>query len=261
LIHPSAQVDRAARLAADVTVGPWSVIGPEVEIEAGTRIGAHVVIHGPTRIGPDNRIHPFCSIGDDPQDKKYVSGGSSRLEIGSRNTIREYCSINRGTPGGGGLTRLGDDNWIMAYCHIAHDCRVGNHTVFANNSTLAGHVEIEDYVILGGFTGVHQFCRLGESSFTAIASIVVRDVPPFVMVNGNTARPRTINREGMKRRGMDALALGALPARSQPRRSLGRPGRGSARVAASRAHAELRASLGARHRALTAAGGRARPGA
>jgi UDP-N-acetylglucosamine acyltransferase len=139
-----------------------------------------------------------------------VSGGSSRLEIGSRNTIREYCSINRGTPGGGGLTRLGDDNWIMAYCHIAHDCRVGNHTVFANNSTLAGHVEIEDYVILGGFTGVHQFCRLGESSFTAIASIVVRDVPPFVMVNGNTARPRTINREGMKRRGMDALALGAV---------------------------------------------------
>lgn len=210
MIHPTAQIDPAAVLAAGVAVGPWSVIGAGVEIGAGTHVGSHVVINGPTRIGADNRIHAFCSLGDDPQDKKFDGGGPSRLEIGSRNTIREYCSINRGTPAGGGLTSIGDDNWVMAYCHIAHDCRVGNRTIFANNATLAGHVEIHDYVILGGFTGVHQFCRLGESSFTAIASIVVRDVPPFVMVNGNTARPRSINREGMKRRGMDADAIGAV---------------------------------------------------
>lgn len=197
-------------LGAEVEIGPWTWIGAGVEIGERTRIGSHVVIKGPTSIGCDNRIYPYCSLGDDPQDKKFTGSGESSLEIGDGNTIREYCSINRGTPLGGGVTRLGDDNWIMAYCHIAHDCKVGSHTVFANNATLAGHVEIHDHVILGGFTGVHQFCRLGESSFSAIAAIIVRDVPPFVIVNGNTARPRSINREGLKRRGFSAEAIAAL---------------------------------------------------
>ncbi|MGR8918499.1 MAG: acyl-ACP--UDP-N-acetylglucosamine O-acyltransferase [Gammaproteobacteria bacterium] len=210
MIDPTARVDPAAQLADDVEVGPWTLIGPGVEIGSGTRIGSHCVLKGPTVIGPDNTIAPFCSIGDDPQDKKFDPGGSSRLEIGRGNTIREYCSINRGTALGGGVTRVGNDNWIMAYCHVAHDCRIGDHTVFANNATLAGHVEIDDYVILGGFTGVHQFCRLGEGSFSAISAVIVRDVPPFVTVDGNTARPRSINREGLRRRGVGADAIAAL---------------------------------------------------
>lgn len=210
MIDSSAKVDAGAQLAADVEVGPWTYIGPGVEIGAGTRIGSHCIVKGPTRIGRDNRVFAFCSIGEDPQDKKFSGAGASQLEIGDRNTIREYCSINRGTPQGGGLTRLGDDNWLMAYCHIAHDCTVGNHTVFANNATLAGHVEIHDYVILGGFTGVHQFCRMGESSFSAIAAAVVRDVPPYIIVNGNSAEPRSINREGLKRRGFSAESIAAL---------------------------------------------------
>ena len=210
MIDSSAKVDADAQLAADVEVGPWTYIGPGVEIGAGTRIGSHCIVKGPTRIGRDNRVFAFCSIGEDPQDKKFSGVGASRLEIGDRNTIREYCSINRGTPQGGGLTCLGDDNWLMAYCHIAHDCKVGNHTVFANNATLAGHVEIHDYVILGGFTGVHQFCRMGESSFSAIAAAVVRDVPPYIIVNGNSAEPRSINREGLKRRGFSPESIAAL---------------------------------------------------
>lgn len=210
MIDPSAKVDARAMLAADVEVGPWTFIGPDVEIGSGTRIGSHCVIKGPTRIGRDNRVFAFCSLGEDPQDKKFSGVGDSRLEIGDRNTIREYCSINRGTPQGGGLTQIGDDNWLMAYCHVAHDCKVGNHTVFANNATLAGHVEIHDYVILGGFTGVHQFCRMGESSFSAIAAAVVRDVPPYIMVNGNNAVPRSINREGLKRRGFSPESIAAL---------------------------------------------------
>lgn len=210
MIHPTALIDPSAQLGADVHVGPWSIIGAGVEVGAGTRIESHVVIKGPTRIGADNHIYSFCAIGEDPQDKKFDGRDLSRLEIGDRNTIREYCSINRGTAHGGGLTKVGDDNWLMAYCHVAHDCAVGNHTVFANNATLAGHVEIHDYVILGGFTGVHQFCRMGESSFSAIAAIIVRDVPPFVMVNGNTAEPRSINREGLKRRGFTVEAIAAL---------------------------------------------------
>lgn len=210
MIDSSAKVDAGAQLAADVEVGPWTYIGPGVEIGAGTRIGSHCIVKGPTRIGRDNRVFAFCSIGEDPQDKKFSGVGASQLEIGDRNTIREYCSINRGTPQGGGLTRLGDDNWLMAYCHIAHDCKVGNHTVFANNATLAGHVEIYDYVILGGFTGVHQFCRMGESSFSAIAAAVVRDVPPYIIVNGNNAEPRSINREGLKRRGFSPESIAAL---------------------------------------------------
>ena len=210
MIDSSAKVDAGAQLAADVEVGPWTYIGPGVEIGAGTRIGSHCIVKGPTRIGRDNRVFAFCSIGEDPQDKKFSGVGASRLEIGDHNTIREYCSINRGTPQGGGLTCLGDDNWLMAYCHIAHDCKVGNHTVFANNATLAGHVEIHDYVILGGFTGVHQFCRMGESSFSAIAAAVVRDVPPYIIVNGNSAEPRSINREGLKRRGFSPESIAAL---------------------------------------------------
>lgn len=210
MIDPRAVVDAGAVLAADVEVGPWSFIGAGVEIGAGCVIGAHTVIRGPTRIGRDNRIFPFCTIGEDPQDKKYAGGQPSRLEIGDRNTIREYCSINRGTPGGGGVTRLGDDNWIMAYCHIAHDCRVGNHTVFANNATLAGHVTVEDHAVLGGFTGVHQFCRIGAYSFTAIAAIVVKDVPPFLLVAGNTARACGLNRVGLKRNGFDLQSLQLL---------------------------------------------------
>lgn len=210
MIHPTAIVDSGATLGAGVEIGPWTMIGAGVEIGDGTSIGAHCVVRGPTRIGTDNRIFSFCSIGEDPQDKKFKSEMPVRLEIGNRNTIREYCSINRGTPHGGAVTRLGDDNWIMAYCHIAHDCQVGNHTIFANNATLAGHVEIHDYAILGGFTGVHQFCRVGESSFTAIAAVVVKDVPPFVMAEGNTARARAINREGLKRRGFDPAAIEAI---------------------------------------------------
>lgn len=210
MIDATAKIHPEARIGHEVNIGPWSFIGAGVEIGAGCVIGSHCVIMGPTSIGRENRIHSFCSIGDDPQDKKFKNDAVTRLEIGDRNTIREYCSINRGTPGGGGLTAIGDDNWIMAYCHVAHDCRVGSNTVFANNATLAGHVEIGDYVVLGGFTGVHQFCRLGESSFSAIAAVIVKDVPPFVMVEGNTARARAINREGLRRRGFEAAAIEAI---------------------------------------------------
>jgi len=187
MIDPSARIHPDAVLGIDVKVGPWTSIGPQVEIADGCEIGAHCVIKGPTRIGANTRIFPFCSIGDDPQDKKFVPGTPTRLEIGSGNTIREYCSLNRGSPAGGGLTSVGNDNWLMAYCHIAHDCHVGNHTIFANNATLAGHVEVGDFAILAGFVGVHQFCRVGESSFCAIAAVVVKDVPPYVIVEGNTA--------------------------------------------------------------------------
>jgi len=210
LIDPSAIVDDGARVGENVSIGPYSIIGAGVEIGAGTVIGPHVVIRGPTRIGRNNRIYQFCSLGDDPQDKKFAGEADSRLEIGDGNTLREFCSINRGTGGGGGVTRLGDDNWIMAYVHIAHDCLVGSHTVFANNATLAGHVIIDDHVILGGFTGVHQFCRVGCHSFSAIASVIVKDVPPYVTVSGNTAAPGGLNREGLKRRGFSRESINAL---------------------------------------------------
>lgn len=201
MIDPRAIVDPAARVAPGVKIGPWAMIGANVEIGEGTEIGAHVVVKGPTRIGRDNRLFPFSSIGDDPQDKKYRGEPDSRLEIGDRNIVREYCTINRGTAHGGGVTRIGDDNWILAYVHIAHDCQVGSHTVFANNATIAGHVTVQDFAILGGFAGVHQFCRVGAYAFCAIASVVVKDVPPFVTVSGNTAKARGLNREGLKRNG------------------------------------------------------------
>ena len=200
MIDARAVVDPSARLAADVTVGPFSVIGPDVEIDAGTWIGPHVVIQGPTRIGRDNRIYQFSSLGEIPQDKKY-SGEPTRLEIGDRNTIREFVTINRGTVQDAGLTRLGDDNWIMAYVHIAHDCVVGDRTIFANGASLAGHVHIDDDVVLGGFALVYQFTRLGIHSFCGFACGVHRDVPPYVTVAGYRAEPYGINAEGLRRRG------------------------------------------------------------
>tara|TARA_Y100000588_G_scaffold317973_1_gene347304 strand:+ start:27 stop:800 length:774 start_codon:yes stop_codon:yes gene_type:complete len=210
LIDPKAIVHPDAVIGSDVTIGPWTIVDANVEIGDRSWIGSHVVIKGPTQIGANNKIFHFCSIGEDPQDKKFQKASNSALVIGNGNVIREYCSINRGTAHGGGVTSLGDDNWIMAYCHIAHDCKIGSHTVFANNSTLAGHVEIHDFAILGGFTGVHQFCRVGERAFTAIAAIIVKDVPPFVVVEGNTARARSINREGLKRGGVDRDTILAL---------------------------------------------------
>lgn len=210
MIDPKAIVHPDAVIASDVTIGPWTRVGANVEIGVGSWIGSHVVLKGPTQIGANNKIFHFCSIGEDPQDKKFQQASNSSLVIGDGNVIREYCSINRGTAHGGGVTSLGDDNWIMAYCHIAHDCKIGSHTVFANNSTLAGHVEIHDFATLGGFTGVHQFCRVGERAFTAIAAIIVKDVPPFVMVEGNTARARAINREGLTRGGADRDTIAAL---------------------------------------------------
>ncbi len=210
MIDSKASIHPDAELGSNVSIGPWSVIDAGVVIGDDTSIGSHVVVHGPTRIGTDNRIFPFCSIGDDPQDKKYKGQPESRLEIGNGNVIREYCSINRGTIAGGGATRVGEDNWIMAYCHIAHDCTVGSHTVFANNATLAGHVTIEDHVTLGGFTGVHQFCSVGAYSFTGIATIIVKDVPPFIIVAGNTAAARGLNREGLRRHGFEPETINTL---------------------------------------------------
>lgn len=198
MIDQRAVIDADAKLGEDVHIGPFSVIGPEVEIGARSRIGPHVVIRGPTRIGSDNRIFQFASIGDDPQDKKY-GGERTWLEIGNGNTIREYTTINRGTVQDKGLTRIGSHNWIMAYVHIAHDCVVGDHTIFANNASLAGHVEVGDYAVLGGYTLVYQFCRLGAYSFSAFASGVHRDVPPYVTVAGYRAEPHGINSEGLRR--------------------------------------------------------------
>jgi UDP-N-acetylglucosamine acyltransferase len=209
LIDSRAVIDPAARIAPGVIVGPYSVIGPDVEIEAGCRIGPHVVIRGPTRIGRDNEIFQFASIGDAPQDKKY-DHEPTRLEIGDRNVIREGCTINRGTVQDRGVTSIGDDNWIMAYVHIAHDCIVGNNTIFANNASLAGHVRIEDHVILGGFTLVHQFCAIGDHAFTGMGSTIAKDVPPYMMVSGAPAHPHGLNSEGLKRRGFSEEAMATL---------------------------------------------------
>lgn len=196
-------------LADDVSVGPFSVIGAEVEIGAGTSIGSHVVIKGPTRIGANNNIHAFAAIGCDPQDKKYA-GERTSLEIGDGNTIHEYVTISRGTSQDATVTRIGDDNWVMAYVHIAHDCQIGNHTIFANSASLAGHVTVEDYAILGGFTLVHQFCRIGAHCFTAMNSVISKDVLPFTMVSGHMASPHGLNSEGLKRRGFSPDALSQL---------------------------------------------------
>jgi UDP-N-acetylglucosamine acyltransferase len=199
-IHPSALVDPGARIGQDVSIGAFCVIGAQVEIGDGTRIASHVVIDGPTRIGRENQIYSFAALGGDPQDKKF-HGERSELVIGDRNMIREFVTFNRGTADDAGVTRIGDDNWLMAYVHIAHDCIVGNRTIFANASSLAGHVTVEDYVILGGFTLVHQFCKVGAHAFTSMGSVINRDVPPFVTVAGKYAEPHGINSEGLKRRG------------------------------------------------------------
>lgn len=209
-IHATAVVDASARLGAGVEVGAFTLIGADVEIGERTTIGPHCSIHGPTRIGRDNRILGHAAIGGEPQDKKF-RGERSELVIGDRNTIREFATINRGTGGGGGATRIGDDNWILAYAHIAHDCTVGNHAIFSNNATLAGHVEIGDHVILSGFAGVHQFCRIGAHAFVGMGAFVNGDVPPFVMVaQEGYGRPRGINSEGLKRRGFDPARIAAI---------------------------------------------------
>jgi UDP-N-acetylglucosamine acyltransferase len=208
-IHSSAIVDKRAKLGANVTVGPYTVIDGDVEIGEGTTIGAHNVITGHTRIGRDNRIFHFCSIGEANQDKKY-KGEPTRLAIGDRNTIREYCTMNRGTVQEQGVTTLGSDNWIMAYCHVAHDCVVGDNTVFANHATLAGHVEIGDWTILGGFVGVHQFVKVGAHVMAGISSVVTQDVPPYLTIAGHPCAPHGINAEGLKRRGFSPGAIAAL---------------------------------------------------
>jgi UDP-N-acetylglucosamine acyltransferase len=209
MIHPTAQIDPGARLGARVGVGAFTIIGPDVDIGDGTTIGPHCVINGPTRIGNDNRIYSHAALGSDPQDKKFHDE-RTELVIGNRNTIREFTTFGRGTADGGGVTTLGDDNWIMAYVHIAHDCRVGSNTIFANNATLGGHAIIEDWVILGGFVGVHQFCRIGAHAFIGMGSLINADVPPFVMVADKYAAPRGVNSEGLKRRGFDAERIASI---------------------------------------------------
>jgi UDP-N-acetylglucosamine acyltransferase len=208
-IHATALVDPAAQIADDVVIGAYSIIGPHVAIGAGCSIGAHVVITGHTRIGVNNRIFQFNSLGEMPQDKKY-DNEPTRLEIGDNNTIREFCTFNTGTVQDGGVTRLGNDNWIMAYVHLAHDCQVGNNVIMANNAQLAGHVVIGDHAILGGFTGVHQFCRIGAHVITGGSSVVFKDIPPYVTASGNPAKPYGINSEGLKRRGFGPDTIAAL---------------------------------------------------
>ncbi len=210
-IHPTAIIDPQAELHGSVTVGPYSVIGPNVTIGAGTTVGPHCVIEGHTTIGSDNRIFQFTSLGAVPQDKKYA-GEPCQLIIGDRNTIREFCTFNIGSPGGTGITRVGDDNWLMAHVHLAHDCQVGNQTIFANNSQLAGHVHVGDWVILGGFTVVHQFVRLGAHSMTAMCSLLFADLPPFVMAQGQPAAARSMNYEGLRRRGFSPERIAAVKA-------------------------------------------------
>ena len=208
-IHSTALVDRTAELADDVEVGPYSIVGARVRIGAGTVLGPHVVIDGRTTIGRGNRFFPFCSIGGAPQDKKYA-GEDTELVMGDGNTVRECCTISLGTAQGGGVTRIGSDNWIMAYAHIAHDCVVGDHTILANNATLAGHVTVGDWVVIGGLSAVHQFCSVGPHAMAGGGSIVLRDIPPYVMCNGNPAEPHGINTEGLKRRGFEAETINLL---------------------------------------------------
>ncbi len=211
VIHPSAIVDPKAKLAPSASVGAYSIIGPEVVVGHDTWIGPHVVVDGRTRIGAGNRIHAFSVIGGPPQDKKYA-GEPTALEIGDGNTIREFCTFNCGTAQDAGVTRLGNDNWIMAYVHLAHDCQVGNGTIFANNAQIAGHVHVGDHAILGGFTVVHQFVSIGAHALTAMGTILLQDLPPYITAAGNTAEPHGINAEGLKRRGFDAQTLAALRA-------------------------------------------------
>nr|WP_231402522.1 acyl-ACP--UDP-N-acetylglucosamine O-acyltransferase [Caenimonas aquaedulcis] len=221
MIHPTAVVDPQARIDASVAIGPYTVIGPHVTIGAGTTVGPHAVIEGHTTIGRDNSIFQFASIGAIPQDKKY-DGEPCELVIGDRNTIREFTTFNIGSPGGGGVTRIGDDNWIMAYVHIAHDCQVGNRTTLANNTTLGGHVELGDWVTVGGLSGIHQFVKVGPHAMVGFASAVSQDVPPFMLVDGNPLAVRGINATGLKRRDYDAPRIAVV---KQMHRLLYREGR------------------------------------
>ncbi|MDX1694361.1 MAG: acyl-ACP--UDP-N-acetylglucosamine O-acyltransferase [Ketobacteraceae bacterium] len=209
MIHSQAIVDKSAKIASDVEVGPWTWIGPDVEIDAGTVIGPHVVIKGPTRIGRNNRIYQFASVGEDCQDKKY-KGEPTRLEIGDDNVIRESCTIHRGTVQDNSLTRIGSGNLLMAYVHIAHDCIVGDNNILANNASLAGHVHVDHDVILGGFSGVHQFCYVGAHSMASMGSMIVKDIPAFVMVSGDTAKAHGMNYEGMRRRNFSKDTINTL---------------------------------------------------
>jgi UDP-N-acetylglucosamine acyltransferase len=209
MIHPTAIVHSGARLAKNVEVGPYTVIGEHVEIGEGCTIGAHAVITGHTRIGMNNRIFHHATLGEAPQDKKYA-GEPTRLEIGDDNTIREFCTFNTGTVQDLGVTRMGNKNWIMAYVHVAHDCEIGDNATLANCTQLAGHVSVGDHAVLGGFTGIHQFCRVGAHAMTGVGSVVLADVPPYVMAMGNTAEPHGINSEGLKRRGFTAEAISGI---------------------------------------------------
>ena len=209
MIHPSAIVERGAELADSVTVGPYTVIGPHVRIGAGTTIGAHCVLEGRTTLGRDNRVFQFASLGAAPQDKKYA-GEPTELVIGDRNTIREFTTFNVGTAQDVGVTRIGDDNWIMAYVHIAHDCQVGSQTILANNATLGGHVHLGDWVFVGGLTGIHQFVKVGAHAMAGFASAVTQDVPPFMMVDGNPLAVRGFNIEGLRRRGFGSERIAAV---------------------------------------------------
>ena len=205
-IHATAIIDKKAELDSSVEIGPYSVIGPNVKIDAGTRIAGHVTISDHTIIGKNNQIFQYSSLGEAPQDKKY-KGEPTLLEIGDNNTIREFCTFNRGTVQDKGTTKIGNDNWIMAYVHLAHDCLIGNHTIFANNASLAGHVDVHDYAILGGFTLIHQFCKIGSHVITAVGSVVFKDIPPYVTAAGYDAKPHGINAEGLKRRGFSPEAI------------------------------------------------------
>lgn len=207
--HPTAIIDPSAQLAPDVEVGPYCVIGPDVEIGPGCWIGPHVVITGRTRIGARNRVFQHASLGEIPQDKKY-GGEATSLEIGDDNTIREYCTFNCGTVQDARVTRVGNANWVMAYVHVAHDCQVGNHAVLANGVQLAGHVHVGDYAILGGLTGVHQYCHIGGHSITGAGTVVLKDIPPYVMVSGNPGKPFGLNVEGLKRRGFSPSTITKL---------------------------------------------------
>ena len=209
LIHPSAIIDPSAELGKDVEVGPWTYIGPQVEVGDGCVIGSHVVIKGPTKIGRHNRIFQFASVGEDCQDKKY-RGEPTRLEIGDHNVIREGATLHRGTVQDQGITRVGSHNLLMAYTHVAHDCLVGDQVILANNAALAGHVHVDDYAILGGFTAVHQFCHIGAHVMCGAGTVVIKDIPAYVMATGNTAQPHGINSEGLKRRGFSADAIAQL---------------------------------------------------
>jgi UDP-N-acetylglucosamine acyltransferase len=208
-IHPTAIVDPQAQVDSSASIGPYAVVGPHVKIGPGTSVGPHCVVEGRTTIGRDNRIFQFASIGAIPQDKKYA-GEPCELVIGDGNTIREFCTFNIGSPGGGGVTRVGDDNWIMAYTHIAHDCIVGNHTTLANNATMGGHVEIGDWVTVGGLSGIHQFVKIGAHAMVGFASAVSQDVPPFMLADGNPLAVRGFNVVGLRRRGFSAGRIAAV---------------------------------------------------